>query len=60
MGTAGRPDEICSRIGLSKDMPRYGLLAFNFDLEYLKGVQNCIALLAQICLITNGLGGRPV
>jgi hypothetical protein len=32
--------ERCRWIGLNKDMPRYRFLIFNFDLEFLKGVQN--------------------
>jgi hypothetical protein len=34
-----------------------GFLFFIFDLEFLKGVKNSIALHAQIYLITSGLGG---
>jgi hypothetical protein len=34
-----------------------GFLFFKIDLGFLKGVQNSIALHAQIYLITNGLGG---
>ncbi len=47
-------------IGLSKKMSRYRLLIFNYDLEFVKGVRNSIALHAQIYLITNGLGGQQV
>jgi hypothetical protein len=41
-----------------KDMSRCSFWIFYFDLEFLKGVQNSIALHAQIYLITIGLGGQ--
>jgi hypothetical protein len=39
-------------------MPRFRFYIFIFDLEYLKGVQNSIALYAQIYLITNSFRSR--
>jgi hypothetical protein len=37
-----------------------GFYFFKFVVEYLQGVQNSIALTAQVYLITNALGGRRV
>ena len=37
-----------------------GFRFLNFNLEFFKGVQNSIALHAQIYLITNVLGGQKM